>query len=187
MIKACRIVSGSVLFWLSAASAVAQPVEPRAADAFTIFDTYCVQTRGARDLALGRLGAGNSGVRRLPDDAVQRLQKGVPGGVAWAIRTPHNAEVMLEYTPRGICMARVLEADTSSMRTLMHVLADWLGKKLGAPVETGQPRVTAQGDTKLTYVSYMVPIGGRKAHVALTSADRRVEPQQHLMTFAYVE
>ncbi len=66
------------------------------------------------------------------------------------------------------------------------VLTDALGKKVGAPVETRQPRVTSEGDTKLTYMSYSIPESGRKLHISLTSADRRVQPQQHLLMFGYV-
>lgn len=103
------------------------------------------------------------------------------------MRSPNDAELMLEYEARGICGVRIREADEDSVQeafgTVIKVVASEAGAEFtSAPVETRQV-----GGVRTTYRAYSFPRDGRRAHLALTTAERPIGAQQHLMTFGFVK
>ena len=182
-----KIVFGLISFAIAVPSAQAQGPDPRAADGVQFFAAFCVASAGTRDRALTVLGNGNELARRLPDEVVQQAQGGSEGGVGWMVRSPNNAELMLDYTASGICGLRIREADETSVRDAFEAVMKGVAKGAGAELASEVPEVRQVDGARTTYKAYSFPIGARTAHLALTTADRPVGAQQHFMTFGFVQ
>ncbi len=178
----------SILMLLMSGSRLeAQGADPRVQDAIMFYTTYCVLPKGSRNAALQSLGAGNALATRLPDAAVAKLQGGRPNGVAWAVRSPHNAQLLLEFDARGICAVRIADADEASVQRAFKAITAGIAQEAGAQLLEGPTDTRTQNGARLTSKDYVIQQGGRKMHFGLTTANRRVGDQQHLMTFALVK
>lgn len=185
--KLRRILAGLTSAAVLVPSAQAQTPDPRAADALQFFAAFCVSTEGTRDRALAVIGDGNALAKRLPDDVVRQAQGGREGGVGWAVRSPNNAELMLDYEARGICGLRIREADEKSVRDGFEAAAAALAEGAGAELISEPAKVKEVQGARTTYRAYSFALVGRTAHLALTTADRPVGEQQHFMTFGFVQ
>lgn len=159
----------------------------RADDAVQLFDAFCVQTLGSRDKALAVLANGNQMANRLPDELVKKAQGGQDGGVGWAIRSPRDAVLVLDYESRGICGVRIVDADEASVKSAFSAFAKSTASAAGAELSSQSPTVRDEGGARLTYQTYSYQITGRNALLALTTADKRSGAQQHFMTFGFVK
>jgi hypothetical protein len=168
---------------LAATGAQAQ-TDARAKDAFDFFKAFCVDTDGASTRAVAVIGDGNAMANKLPDAVVAQLQ-GQPGGLAWAVRSPANAQLLLGYAPVGICEIRIAEADESSVVTNFTALTSSL--QTSAKGELSKPETRTQGDAHITYRTYRFDRAGKRALISLSSADKKVGAQQHLITFGFVQ
>nr|WP_144033738.1 hypothetical protein [Sphingomonas laterariae] len=186
-VKPCRIVLGLISTIIAVPSAQAQSPDPRATDSVQFFATFCVGSAGTRDRALTVLGNGNELARRLPDDVVRQAQGGLDGGVGWTVRSPNNAELMLDYTASGICGLRIREADETSVRDAFEAVMKGVAKGAGAELTSEKPEVRQVDGARTIYKAYSFPMGVRTAHFGLTTADRPVGAQQHFMTFGFVQ
>jgi hypothetical protein len=173
-----------------AAALIALPAEAmaeadmRANDAFQLFQAFCVDDNGSRDRALAVLGNGNQLANRLPDGLVARLQ-GNSGGVAWAIRSPNNAQLLLGYTASGVCEVRIAEAEEASVVHGYQGLTSSLDS--AGKGEQTAPQTRLENDARLTFRSYKFDRSGKHALVAMTTSDKKVGEQQHLITFGFVQ
>ena len=186
-VKLRRIGLGLISFAIAAPSVQAQSPDLRAEDGVKFFATFCVSSGGTRDRALAVLGDGNALARRLPNDIVRQAQGGQAGGVGWMVRSPNDAELMLDYEARGICGLRIREADETSVRETFEAVMTQVANSAGAELVSEKPEVRQSDDARITYTAYSFPMGGRIAHLALSTADRPVGAQQHFMTFSFVK
>jgi hypothetical protein len=180
-LTAIVLTLGATTFF--AANAHAQ-ADMRANDAFDFFKAFCVDTDGTRDRALAVIGDGNALAQRLPDTLVSQLQ-GQPGGVAWAVRSPSNAQLLLGYTSLGMCEIRIAEADEKSVITKFDELTSSF--ESSGKGQYSKPEAQSQGGANVTFRTYRFERSGRHALIALSSADKRVGEQQHLITFGFVQ
>jgi len=179
------IASGLIL--IANPSAQAQAPDPRAADAVQFFGAFCVSTAGTPTRALAVLADGNALATRLPADVVRQAQGNREGGIGWAVRSPRDAEFMLDYDARGICGLRLREADELSVRHAFEAVIKGAAKGAGAEL-TSEPASEEQvNGTRTTYKAYSFPLGGRTAYLAVTTAERPIGAQQHFMTFGFVK
>jgi hypothetical protein len=186
--KLLWIVCG--LISIASPSAQARAPDPRAADAIQFFTTFCFATDVTPTRALAVLGDGNALATRLPADVVRQAQGNREGGIGWAVRSPHDAEFMLDYDARGICGLRLKEADELSVRDAFEAFVKGIKRAVsGAGAElTSEPALEKQvNGTRTTYKGYSFPVGGRTAYLALTTAERPIGAQQHFMTFGFVK
>jgi hypothetical protein len=186
-VKIRRIKLAMIAFAFAAPASQAQTSDPRAGDGVQFFAAFCVSTEGTRDRALSVLGNGNAMARRLPDGVVRQAQGGREGGVGWIVRSPNNAELMLDYEARGICGLRIREADEASVNEAFEGLVKGVAKAAGVELTTRPPEARVVDGARTTYKAYSVTMGARTAALILTSADRTVGGQQHFMTFGFVK
>jgi hypothetical protein len=179
------IVGGLTL--IASSSALAFTPDPRAADAAQFFGAFCVSTAGTPDRALAVLANGNPLAARLPTDVVRQAQGGREGGIGWVVRSPSDAELMLDYDARGICGLRLREADETSVHDAFEAVIKGAASGAGAEITSKPAEVRQVDDVRTTYRAYSFPLGGRIAHLALTTAERPVGAQQHFMTFGFVK
>jgi hypothetical protein len=165
--------------------AQAQTPDPRAAEAVQFFGVFCISTAGTSSRALAVLD-GNPLATRLPADAVRQAQGNREGGIGWVVRSPTDAEFMLDYDARGICGLRLREADERSVRDAFEAVISGAASGAGAELTSKPSHSGKARGTRTTYRAYSFPLGGRIAHLALTTAERPVGPQQHYMTFSFV-
>ncbi|WP_156029097.1 hypothetical protein [Sphingobium sp. DC-2] len=158
--------------------------DARAKDAFDFFKAFCVDTDGASARALSVIGNGNAMANKLPDAVVAQLQ-GQPGGVAWAVRSPSNAQLLLGYVPAGICEIRIAEADESSVVASFGDLTSSL--QASAKGELSKPETRSQDEAHITYRTYRFDRAGKHALISLSSSDKKVGAQQHLIIFGFVQ
>ena len=183
---------GLASFTLIGASPLqAQAPDPRAADAVQFFTSFCLATGGSRDRAIAVLEDGNELATRLPYDVVKKAQADQEGGIGWAVRSPHDAVIMLDYDRQGICAVRIAEADESSVQDVVDALVRGVARGVsrdGAGELSSQPPQIRENDgIRTTYTSHSFPVGDRTAHIALTTAPEAVGAQQHLITFAFID
>lgn len=178
------ITSMLVLGVGTASASPSVPSDARASDSVALFSSFCVATGGVRDRALSVLGNGNALATRLPDDFVRRLQLGRDGGVAWAIRSPNDAQILLEYEARGICAVRIADAEKDAVKEAFGILAHQVAA--GAEIMSKPDEVTNVAGVPRTYSAYSFVLNGRTVIFALSSMDRRVDEEQHLLTFGYL-
>jgi hypothetical protein len=186
-VSLARSLVGSSLLVAAAFSATTgarAQTDARAKDAFDFFKAFCVDTNGAKDRALAVIGNGNAMANKLPDEMVTRLQ-GQAGGVAWAVRSPSNAQLLLGYVPMGICEIRIVDADESSILSNFTALTSSL--QASAKGELSQPKTRTQDDAHITYQTYRFDRAGKHALIALSSSDKKIGAQQHLITFGFVK
>lgn len=185
----CAIALGIILSTAGAfsSSCFAQSNDARARDGLELFAAFCVSTNGTKDHALAVLGNGNALANRLPNELVQKMQGGRAGGLAWAIRSPHQAELLLEYEPRGICGVRIADSDELSVQQAFEAAARTAAARVGTEVRSEPALVKYVDGVRTTYQAFAYSDGGRTAHLAVTTAERRLGMQQHFMTFGYVE
>ena len=182
-----RPLLGFALAAVAACSAVGQAYaqeDSRAKDAFDFFKAFCVDTDGSSDRALAVIGNGNALANKLPDELVSRLQ-GQAGGIAWAVRSPSNAQLLLGYNPIGICEIRIAEADENAVVARFKGMAGALGAE--EKNTYSNPEVRTQDGATITYRTFRFERQGKQALIALSSSDRRVAEQQHLITFGFVK
>ena len=158
--------------------------DARATDAFDFFKVFCIDTDGSSARALSVIGTGNAMANRLPDSAVAQLQ-GQAGGVAWAVRSPSNAQLLLGYVPVGICEIRIAEADEGSVLASFADLTSSL--QASAKGELSKPEVRSQDKAHITYQTYRFDRAGKHALISLSSSDKKIGAQQHLITFGFVQ
>jgi hypothetical protein len=159
--------------------------DPRATDAFQLFRSFCFDTSGNRDKALAVLGAGNAMVNRLPNELMQSIQKQA-GGVGWAIRSPANAQLLLAYNARGMCEVRIAEADELSVVGQFSSLANLIVPSNNPRGTLSKPEKRVEDGATRTFRTFSFVRDGRKVLVALSTSDKRVGEQQHLITFGFV-
>lgn len=185
--KLHKIIIGLISFAITVPSVQAQNPDLHAADGVKFFSAFCVASGGTRDRALTVIGNGNELARRLPDDVVRQAQGGREGGVGWTVRSPNSAELLLDYDSRGVCGLRIREADEASVREKFEAMVKGVANSAGAELASESPLVRQVDGIRTTYNAYSIPIGGRTAHLALTTAERPVGGQQHFMTFGFVQ
>jgi hypothetical protein len=164
--------------------ACAQTNDPRAQDAIDLYNSFCLKTFGLKEQAIARLGEGNAISRRLSDSTVQQLENGKSGGVAWTIRSPRNALLLLEYNPIGICAIRVVQADKQS------ILDDF--QKYITSIESGKrviqdrqvDSVRTEDGAHVTFREVVIYFGTTNIDFAITATERKIGQQQHLITFS---
>ena len=157
--------------------------DPRAREALQLFYSFCMNEAGDQTRALAVLGDGNAMAKRLTPETMNAIQ-GQVGGVGWAIRSPSNAQLLLDYNPTGFCEVRIAEADEASVVMQFH-----LTKNLIAVDSRGKltaPEKRSENGATLTFQTFAYDLHGRKALIALTTSDKRVGEQQHLITFGFV-
>ena len=174
----------SVAASLFVATGAHAQTDARAKDAFDFFKAFCVDTDGASNRALAVIGNGNAMASKLPDALVTQLQR-QPGGIAWAVRSPSNAQLLLGYVPLGICEVRIAEADESSVVASFGDLTSSL--QASAKGELSKPETSSQDEAHITYRTYRFDRSGRHALIALSSSDKKIGAQQHLITFGFVQ
>lgn len=171
----------------SVASAEPSVADPRITETLQLFSSFCIRTGGLRDRAIAILGNGNAIATRLPDDVVRSAQRGLSGGVGWAIRTPRDAVLMLDYNNIGICSVRVLEAEPMAMISAFRTLIMGMSRAAHSePKVEGESQNVIDG-IKTEYFAYSLPAGENRMQVALTSAEKPLNGQQHLLTFGFVK
>lgn len=176
-----------VTLGLFAAPVRAQAADARASDAVQFFKAFCVGPTGMRERALAVLGNGNPMANRLSDEAVRAYQGGRAGGVGWAVRSPRDAKLMLDFEERGICGVRILEADEKSVREAFDQMVRGAASAEGVEPTPKPSETETVSGVQTTFIAYELPIGGRTAVVALTTAERPVGEQQHFMTFGFLK
>ena len=176
----------ALLALLSGHELHAQSPDQKAQEAWAVFNSFCLQTLGARDKAVAAIGNGNTISERVPDDVLRRSQDGRTGGVGWAIRTPHGARLRLEYDPLGICAVKVAEADEQTMAGLFAAAIEGAGSPRGGELIRRPDRSSVQSSgVHLTTRGWTVRLPSRDAYdLAITTADRSVGQLQHLMTLS---
>ncbi|GAA0862886.1 hypothetical protein GCM10009115_11330 [Sphingopyxis soli] len=167
----------------TAIASEAMASDARANESVALFKSFCVATAGDKARALSVLGEGNALARRLPE-AVTTAMFGKSGGVAWALSSPSQAQLLLAYNPMGICEVRIAEADEAAMIEQFHALTTSLSTRSSS--NSGQPEKRRQGNANLTYETFNYEVGGQKALLAITTSDQRVGEQQHVITFSFV-
>lgn len=168
-------------------SVQAQTPDPRATDAAQFFGAFCVSTGGTSARALAVLANGNALATRLPADFVQQAQGGREGGVGWMIRSPKNAELMLDYDTRGVCSLRLKEGDEQSVRDAFEALIKGAASSVGAELISQEAEEGETNNVRTTYRAHSLTLSGRTAHIALTTAEQPIGFQQHYMTFSSAE
>jgi hypothetical protein len=181
----CIVVGVTFSCAIPTSPAYTQTRDARAADATQLFFAFCISPAGNRDHALAVLGQGNQLARRLPDDIVKGAQGGRDGGVGWAVRSPNNAELMLDFEARGICGLRVREADESAMRDAFETVVKDVATRAGVQPKLEASEIRKVSGVVTTYRAYSFDFGGSTTRLALTSAPRQVADQQHFMTFSF--
>lgn len=161
--------------------------DARVQDAIAFYKIYCVLPKGSRNAALQVLGSGNALATRLPDAAVAKLQGGRSNGVAWAVRSPRNAQLLLEFDARGICAVRIANADEASVQRAFKALAAGIAQESGAQLLEKPADTQNKNGARLTSKDYVIQLGSQKMHFGLTTANQRVGDQQHLMTFGLLK
>lgn len=182
-----RFVLGLSSILILAEPVTAQTPDPRATDAVAFFASFCVSTGGSRDRALAVLGDGNALVNRLPDDVVQQAQGGREGEVGWMVRSPRDAQFMLEYNTLGLCGVRLKEADEDAVINAFESVMKRIVAGTGAELAASKPEKKVISGIDTTYRTYTFPFGGQNAHLALTTAKKPVGSVQHFMTFGVVK
>ena len=186
-----RLLAGLMSGVIVGTPAYGQAPDPRAGDAVELFRAFCLSTGGTPDRALAILGEGNALAKRLPDDIVRQAQGNREGGIGWAVRSPNDAEIMLDYDNRGICGVRIREADEASVQAAFAAIARDLAMKTSeddaGEFSSRNPEVRDVDGVRITYTAHSFPLGNRQAILALTTAEETVGEQQHFMTFAFVE
>lgn len=185
--KLYQITAAIGLVTVAASVAHAQSPDPRAAEAMQLFGAFCISTAGTPDRALAVLGNGNALATRLPDNIVRNAQGGQEGGVGWAVRSPSDAELMLDYNPQGICGLRIRQADEASVRDAFKALVDGVASGTGSELTSEPSEIRTVNGVQTTYTAYSLPLGGRTAHLALTTTEQPIGEQQHFMTFGFVK
>jgi hypothetical protein len=172
---------------LVASAAQAQSPDPRAKEAVQLFGAFCVATGGTPDRALAVLGEGNLMATRLPDNVVRSAQGGQEGGLGWAVRSPNDGALMLDYTAAGVCGVRISEAEETSVREAFNEFVAAVAAGSNAAVTSAPPEDRMVGNVRTTYAARSLLINGQTAHLALTTAERPVGENQHFMTFRLME
>lgn len=173
----------TIILFAGTNNAYAQ-ADVRAGDAMQLFSAFCLQTDGDRSRALVVLGEGNALAKKLPDTLVTALQAGRTGGVAWAIASPNHAQLLLEYTADGICGVRIADADEKSVQSAFAALVEQ--NSGGQKVDSSTSEVTHESGAQRTYRTYSLTFSGKKSLFAISTMDRRIGSEQHLMTFGHL-
>ncbi|CCJ08577.1 hypothetical protein [Methylocystis sp. SC2] len=167
----------------------APSLDLRAIDALELFQKVCFATDGSKDkiVVLFDPATWNFGrFKQLPASAVQRLQGGRPGGVAYAIISPNGAELLAEYESRGICGVRVQAADENSIHLIfdMSLAIHRLALKGETSLEDASTQ-EVQG-YKTTFRAWRItPKKGKPTLVAITYTDRPGLAYQHFITLSH--
>ncbi|MEO8723179.1 MAG: hypothetical protein ABI395_06590 [Sphingobium sp.] len=170
--------------WAVLPNAARAQADARAKDAFDFFKTFCVDTDGARDRAIAVIGDGNAMANKLPDSLVAQLQ-GQPGGIAWAVRSPSDAQLLLGYTASGICEIRIAEAEEPAVVARFADLIASFGSAVHG--QSTPPQLRSEDGAARTFRTYEFDRSGKHALIALTTSDKKVGAQQHLITFGFVK
>ncbi len=165
--------------------------DARAKDAIDFFTAGCVATDGSKDLIaqkFGKLiekyGNDNRMLKALPSSTVQEMQDGRPGGIGYAITSPHGAQLIVGYEARGICGVHVKEAEETSVQRQFEALVQILARRLAGEI-VPQPGSTKDlNGYKTTFKGWIIKLSSdKKITLAVTTTDRPGRPLQHLMTF----
>lgn len=163
----------------------AQASEPdlRAIDAAQFFAAFCFVPMGKSDSAKRILGGGNAFARPLPADILRQIQGGREGGEAWTIRSPRNAELLLHYDPNGLCVVRIREADPESVRVEVEKMASSLAKGAKTTAKKTEDASSSIEGVNSRYQAYQMPVATMQIQISLTTTDKPVSGQQHVVTF----
>jgi hypothetical protein len=154
--------------------------DPRAKDAIDLFKSFCVSTQGVHDRAVAAIGSGNALANPLPANAAEALLH-QPGAVAWAIRSPADAKLMLGYGGEGHCEIRINEADEASVLAQYEQLAASYPDSSSSDIF--EPKVRNELGVKRTFRGFGIRNGTFLAAVGLTTSDKAGGEQQHLITY----
>jgi hypothetical protein len=174
------MVSGTLL--LMALSAAPVNADARASDAIQLYASFCVKSDGTRDRALAVLGNGNALANRLPVELTDKLLL-AEGSVGWAIRSPNDAQILLAYSGSSHCEVRVSEAGEAGMVADFEKMQADFGS---AVVEIEKPKLRKDRDAVNTFRGFKLRTSSTVNMVAMTTSNKKVGEQQHLLTFDVV-
>jgi hypothetical protein len=167
----------------------APSLDLRAIDAMKLFQKACFNTDGSKDKIVALFDPAKWDFGRfnqLPASAVQRLQGGRPGGVAYAINSPNGAVLLVEYESRGICGVRVQAADEVSLRLIFNMTLQVFKLALKGEMHLEDSSNLEVRGYKTTFLAWRItPKEGKPVVVAITSADRPGLEQQHFITISH--
>lgn len=186
------LVTAGLVFILTAHSPVVVSAEPsvddpRITETMQLFSAFCLGTGGSRDRAIAVLGNGNAIATRLPDDVVRSAQAGQSGGVGWAIRSPHGASLSLDYNSQGLCSVRIQQAEQKAIISAFRAFITGMSRAAHSEPKLEGENKNIIGGIKTEYLAYSLPAGENRMHVALTAAEKPLNGQQHLLTFAIIK
>lgn len=179
-----------VLLLFAPASLLGAPsLDLRAIDAMELFQKACFATDGSKDkiVALFDPATWNFGrFNQLPASAVQRLQGGRSGGIAYAIISPNGAVLLAEYESRGICGVRVQAADEASIRLIFDMTLQVFGLALKGEMSLEDSSTQEVQGYKTTFRAWRItPKAGKPILVAITYTDRPGLAHQHFITLSH--
>jgi hypothetical protein len=175
---------------VSAGPAVGQsepPGDSVAKDASDLFASLCFNTLGDQAKVAAILERAPDIANKLPDDAVLRVQHGSPGGSAWALRSPRNAALLVEFTAAGVCGLRVATVDGSVLQATMRRFLDEMSAGGQIQFRLIKDETSAIAGGQRRSVAYLVKAAAldKVVNISVSTTDSVEAEEQGLVSFGF--